>query len=124
MPKEYQTGISNLDVIAAGALNEKYQDEMTRVLENIYDPNTDPEKARKITIVLTIKPDKDLSTVTMSIDCKSTLAAREPVTTRVFIDKDRDGNVVASEITKPMPGQVTMDGEIIAPKVTPIGRVK
>lgn len=113
--------ISNLDQLAGGALTEKFNEEMSRVLENIYDPNTTPDKARTITIQIQIKPNKDRDSAKVILNCKATLVAPDPVETHVFIDRDSRGNVVASEITKSMPGQIDLEGQVTSPKVTQLG---
>lgn len=43
--------------MARGAIKERVDYEMTRVVENILDPNTSATAARKITITLNLKPD-------------------------------------------------------------------
>lgn len=43
--------------MARGAIKERADYEMTRVVENILDPNTSATAARKITITLTLKSD-------------------------------------------------------------------
>lgn len=115
--------ISNLDQIAGGALAEKFNDEMAKVLENIYDPNTEAEKARTITISIKVQPDQDRDSAVLTINCVSKIVAPKAVATRVYIDKDDEGNVVASEITKTMPGQISLEGEVTNPKITQLGRV-
>jgi len=46
---------SKLINFANGALAEQLENELDRVLENIYDPNTSPTAARKITLTVTLK---------------------------------------------------------------------
>jgi hypothetical protein len=41
-----------------GALEERFQDELKKVIKNIQDPNTDAEAKRTIDIKLTIQPMK------------------------------------------------------------------
>lgn len=48
----------SLDSLGGGALIERVNLAMDQIARNIMDPNTDPEKARKITITLTFKTDK------------------------------------------------------------------
>ena len=42
----------NLAEMANGAFMEQFNIELKKVLANIADPNTDPKKARKITLVV------------------------------------------------------------------------
>ncbi len=48
----------NLAEMAEGAFLERFHIELEKALENIADPNTDPKKARKITLTATLKADE------------------------------------------------------------------
>lgn len=79
----------NLKDIANGAVQELFENELNKILENIKDPNTSLKKARKLTINFTFKPlqdDRDI--VSVDINTKSTLAQVEGVATQILIDKD------------------------------------
>ena len=41
-----------------GAITERFNDALSLVLANVYDLNTDPEKVRKISLIVKIKPNK------------------------------------------------------------------
>ena len=45
----------NLEKFADGALSVQVNKALHKVVENILDPNTDPTKARKITVTITMK---------------------------------------------------------------------
>lgn len=49
----------NLAEMAQGAFMEQFHIELHIVLANIKDPNTDPKKARKITLTATLKSDEE-----------------------------------------------------------------
>ena len=51
-------GNFNIQSFAGGAVAEQISAAMQRVYENIADPNTVQDKARKLTIELTFKPSK------------------------------------------------------------------
>ena len=79
----------NLKDIANGAVQELFENELDKILENIKDPNTSLKKARKLMINFTFKPlqdDRDI--VSVDINTKSTLAQVEGVATQILIDKD------------------------------------
>jgi len=101
--------VFSLDSLAGGALAEQIQDALDKVLENIADPNTNYKTNRKLTIALTFTPDdkRELAKVTMEV--KPTLAAATPSTTRIIIDRNKDGQVVCAEYRKGIPGQVQME---------------
>lgn len=43
--------------MARGAIQERADYEITKILDNILDPNTAPTAARKLSLTLTLKPD-------------------------------------------------------------------
>jgi len=111
----------NITNLAKGALLERADVEVKRVLENITDQNTDWKKARKITLTLEFKAlDESRESVKVDLQAKSSISPYTPVTTQVYIDKDETGEVVAQEFVKgQMKDQVKIDedtGEIVEDK--------
>ena len=70
--------------MSRGAFLERADYEVTKVLENILDPNTSATAKRKITITLELKPDDTRQNIAVSCVAKSTLAATNPVTTSLY----------------------------------------
>lgn len=98
--------------MARGAIKERADYEMTRVVENILDPNTSATAARKITFTLTLKSDDTRQNIAVSCVAKSTLAATNPVTTSLYV-ADEESIV---EMVPQIPGQLAVDaGEQEAP---------
>lgn len=117
--------IRNLDELAGGAMAERFQDGLNEVLKNIFDPNTDPVKTRKLALTLTIKPNRDRNKATVLIDAKTTIAPPVAVETTLYLGRDRDtGAVMACEVTEQAPGQIDMDGAVNEPKKGVIGIAK
>lgn len=48
----------NVSTLSQGGAVERFQDELTRVIANITDPNTPAKKARTVTLKMTIKPNE------------------------------------------------------------------
>lgn len=118
MPDE-MLKISNL---ANGAVVERADWELKKILKNIADPNTDPLKARELTIKLKIKPDETREISDVEISCSSKIVAGKPIKTRMFMSEDGDGGFVAQELFKgQMAGQVTTD-EVEAGNIRPLKR--
>ena len=46
--------LKDLSRLMGGAVQERWEDALGRMTRNILDPNTEPRRARKITMVLTI----------------------------------------------------------------------
>ena len=58
---------------------------MSRLLDNILDPNTAATAQRTLTITLKLKPDDTRQNIAVSCVAKSTLAATNPVTTSLYV---------------------------------------
>lgn len=95
----------SLKSLGNGAAIELFDVEMNKAFENIVDPNTDPKKARKIMLTVTLKPDEEREYAGITIQVSSTLASIKPYSTHCFIGKDRNG-VVATEHN---PQQMNLD---------------
>lgn len=83
-----------IETIGGGALPELFAREITRVLNNIDDPNTDPEKARKVTLDVVFRPSKSRDTATVVVSAKSSLAPPMPIANAVYISREA-GKIVA-----------------------------
>ena len=117
--------IKQLDELMDGALTERFNLEMERVLKNVFDPNTDPKAKRQITIVIEIQPNERRDAAGFKVDVKSKTAPPIAMEQTCFIFQDDEGNVVATEITKQVPGQMDMDGnEQPIPRVVEFGKSK
>ena len=101
--------------MSMGAILERVDYEMGKVIDNILDPNTKPTGKRKITVSLELIPSADRRTITVQTTAKSALVPTDPVTTSLFItNQPGSGEMVVAE----MPGQVAFDGsEQAQPKI-------
>ena len=98
----------NLDQFADGALAEKFNIAYKEVLENIADPNTPHKTKRKLTLELTFETDEERELSTVDIATKTKLAPAKSVATRIIIDRDGKGGIIASEYSKQIKGQQYM----------------
>lgn len=85
-----------LDTIGGGALNELFSAELSRVLSNITDPNTDTGTKRAITITVKFKPNRDRDVADVELTCTSKLAGIMTVSTQLFVGK-QGGRLIAVE---------------------------
>ena len=97
--------------MARGAIMERTDYEMGRIIENILDPNTSATSKRKLTITVEFKPDDSRQTVGVSVSAKSTIVPTNAVTTALFVQGDPVNGVNAVEMVPQIPGQVDMNGE-------------
>lgn len=112
---------SSLLQMAKGAIQERVDYEVSKVIDNILDVNTDPIAKRKVTLTVEMKPDEDRSVVKITATAKSTLAPTVPIGTSLVITADENGEMMLAEIVPQVPGQMRMDGaEQEAPKILKI----
>lgn len=98
----------NLDNFANGALAERFNIALREVLENLQDPNTDYKKRRKLTMDLTFITNESREITSVDIVAKTKLSPAKPITTSLLMDISANGEVIASEFKKQIPGQVVM----------------
>lgn len=94
-----------------GAILERVDYEMGKVIDNIMDPNTKPTGKRRITVTLELIPGSDRRTITLNTTAKSTLIPTDPVTTSLYItNQPGTGEMVVAEMVPQIPGQMDMNG--------------
>lgn len=106
MEKENMKSIVQM---ARGAIEERIDLEMARIIDNILDPNTKATAKRKLTVVFEIQPDSERQTLNVFTTAKSTLAPTNPVATALYVGKV-NGQVQAVEMTAQLPGQLDIYG--------------
>jgi hypothetical protein len=100
----------NILTMCGGAVIERLQTEIDKVLANITDPNTDPKKKRSINLKIDFKPNERRNLAGTFFEVKSTVVPAYPVETEIIIDRDNDGNPVAAELSKDaIQGQIEVD---------------
>ena len=112
---------SSLLQMAKGAIQERVDYEVSRVVDNILDMNTEAKVKRKVTLTIVMVPDDDRQVVKIEASAKSTLAPVTPVGTSLVITADGNGEMMLAEIIPQVPGQISMTGEVQeAPKILKI----
>ena len=116
-----------LSELNEGSLQERFDFELEQVTKNILDPNTDPDKKRKITIDITVLSDEYREDMVFDCQIKSKLAPRENVSSRVLIGKNAKGEVVTNELKSGQRGQMYFDpedSELKDDKGTPVTEIE
>ena len=110
MPQKPYRG---LDQLMDGAITKRFNDELTRLWDNVYDMRAPATKARTITLKVTIKPNanRDAAAILYDIQSASAPAAPEALQQTVFMRQRDDGSVQVTEQTDQLPGQIDMAGE-------------
>ena len=114
----------NLQEIAGGALQEKANQALQQVLNNMQNPNTPWKNKRAVTIKMTFtqNEDRDDSTCEISVDTK--LAPVKPVETKFSLGKNlKTGEVEAVEYGPGIKGQMTLSDIIQKEDVVIDGKV-
>ena len=112
---------SSLLQMAKGAIQERVDYEVSRVVDNLLDMNTEAKAKRKVVLTIVMIPDEDRQVVKVEASAKSTLAPVTPVGTSLVITADGNGEMMLAEITPQVPGQVSMTGEVQeAPRILKI----
>lgn len=108
------SNIINLNDFAEGALAERFNEELQKILENIADPNTDAKKVRKLTVTVSLSADDKRDVVLTSVLAKSTLAPAKEIEAKLIMDLDGRGKVTGAELKSGIKGQtyITDEGEI------------
>jgi hypothetical protein len=97
--------------MARGAISERVDYEMGRVMRNIMDPNTSPTEKREITLTIKLSPDDERAVIGVSVTAKSKLAPTVPIKTALYAHTDSYGEFHAVEMTPQIPGQIGFDGD-------------
>jgi hypothetical protein len=103
--------IINLTQFADGAVAERFNQELIKVLENIADPNTDPKKVRKLTLTVSIAGNEKRDIATVGIQAKVTLSPAKQIETQIIMDYDNRGRVTGAELKSGIKGQTYVDVE-------------
>ena len=112
---------SSLLQMAKGAIQERVDYEVSRVVDNILDMNTEAKVKRKVVLTIVMVPDGDRQVVKIEASAKSTLAPVVPVGTSLVITADGNGEMMLAEIIPQVPGQNSMNGDVQeAPKILKI----
>lgn len=108
-----------------GALLEKADNELERVLANIADINTNATKKRKITIEIEFAPNNDRKRIRVLASAKSKIEPTAPIETTLFtvteVDEDGVAKTQLHEVMDVPPGQINIDGEIAEQEIILIG---
>ena len=100
----------NLETFAGGALQEKFDDAMEKVLQNMTDPNTPWKNKRKITVEVTFEQNEDRDDSSVNVSVIPKLAAVKPVETRMAIGRDlATGKCYAEEYGNTVRGQMSFN---------------
>lgn len=96
--------------MAKGAIEERIDYEMTKIVENIRDESTKATAPRELTVKIKLTPDDNRETIQVSASASSKLQPTTPIVTSLYMGQDLDGTIGAVEMTPHIPGQRFADG--------------
>lgn len=103
--------IIDLNNFSDGAVAERFNQELQKVLENIADPNTDSKAVRTLTLTLSFKADDKRDVVVTNAIAKSKLAPARAIESKLLMDIDGKGKVTGAELKSGVKGQTRIDVE-------------
>lgn len=106
--------------VAHGAIQERLDYELSKVIDNIDDLNTKADAVRKLTLTLSLKPDSERQNIKMSTQVKSTLVPTNNIESALYLTESDEGKALV-EMLPQVPGQMALDGsEQDEPKIIAI----
>jgi len=100
----------DLSTMSNGGVQEKFEQELKKVSENIIDPNTDAKKKRSITITLTYAPNENRDAISVDAEIKSKLVPQNGVSTTLLVGRNSNtGSIEANELKSGAKGQTYFD---------------
>lgn len=106
-----ETRASILDM-AMGAIKERTDYEMTRIVENIQDPNTQAAKKRSLIIQIDFMPDEQRTKLAFQTTVKSKTMPTAPISSMLYVTPDENGELTYMEATMQAPGQRDLFGGV------------
>lgn len=117
--------IKALSDLMDGSVEERFNEELKKVWNNIYDPNTEAKKARTLTLKVKIVPNERRDSCDFRVNVTSTLAPYADLTQTVMLSLAPDGSIRATERTEQVPGQLDMEGnETPLPQTINFGKLR
>ena len=103
----------NLQEIAGGQLQAKFERSLKKVIENLLDPNTSFKVKRGITIKIDFTQNEERDDVSISMIVSEKLAPQQDTSTKFYIGKDlKTDEVFVEEYGKQVRGQMNFNDVI------------
>ncbi len=107
-----------------GAIQERVDYELARIMKNCKDLNTDHKKARTLTIELSFKPTEARDSLAVKIDVKSKLASVKALDSTLLLGGTETEPIVMEYVPQ-VPGQRTFSGtEQEEPKIISLAQAQ
>lgn len=101
----------DLSKIANGAVQEHFERELEKVMENILDINTDPKKNRTITLKLKLSADENREIIAVEAAASSNVVSVEGTPFNMATGVNGDGERIVNELKSGAIGQAYIDDD-------------
>lgn len=102
--------IKSLSDLMDGGVEERFNDALAKVWENVYDPNTEARKPREVVMKVKIIPNERRDSCDFRVDIAPKLAPLASLSQTVMLNIGSNGEIIATERTDQIPGQVDIEG--------------
>lgn len=100
-----------LNTLAGGAVQEHFERELSRVVDNLTDLSTDPKKKRKITLTLDLTTNDNRDYIAVDVQAKSTLTPTNATEFALMTGVSDKGNREVAELKSGAKGQSFIDDD-------------
>ena len=98
----------NISDLAGGAVQEKIDQEVRKIVANILDVNTAFKPSRKLIIDVEFSSDSTRQVIETNVTVKSKLQPSESVSALMMAGRDDSGYIHAAELKSSAPGQIVL----------------
>jgi hypothetical protein len=88
--------------LGSGALEERFADELSKLLENVFDPNTPWNAKRAIAVRVVFLPNEDRDQVKIDFSVESRLSPAKVCLTEARIGVGPNGPVIREMVQQPL----------------------
>ena len=99
----------NISELAEGAVQEKIDQEVRKIVANILDVNTAFKPSRKLIIDVEFSSDSTRQVIETNVTIKSKLQPSESVSTLMMAGRNDSGYIQPAELKSSAPGQMFFD---------------
>ena len=99
----------NISELAEGAVQEKIDQEVRKIVANILDVNTAFKPSRKLIIDVEFSSDSTRQVIETNVTVKSKIQPSESVSTLMMAGRNDAGYIQAAELKSSAPGQMFFD---------------
>ena len=99
----------NISNLAEGAVQEKIDQEVRKIVANILDVNTAFKPSRKLIIDVEFSSDSTRQVIETNVTVKSKIQPSESVSTLMMAGRNDSGYIQAAELKSNAPGQMYFD---------------